>query len=196
MSSHVQLIVPGETACYACAPPLGSVVPASIKRNGVCAASNPTSTFKVTRILALKVRTFITLKGLPTTIALTAALMVQTTLKWLLDFGDVTMGCLYYNGLYDYFYEEEMKFNPDCPLAHNKKAATRTRRNQRKDDDEGANKVDKDNDEITMPEGISLVESGYSAQKHDSVFEENIRPSDLDELRAKLAAVSTSSNQQ
>ena len=46
MSGHIQHLIPGETACFACAPPL--VVAAegdehAIKREGVCAASLPTT---------------------------------------------------------------------------------------------------------------------------------------------------------
>lgn len=46
MSGHIQLLFPGETACFACAPPL--VIAAEgdeneIKREGVCAASLPTT---------------------------------------------------------------------------------------------------------------------------------------------------------
>lgn len=46
MSGHIQQLVPGELACFACAPPL--VVASegdenAIKREGVCAASLPTT---------------------------------------------------------------------------------------------------------------------------------------------------------
>jgi ubiquitin-like modifier-activating enzyme 5 len=46
MSGHIQQLIPGEVACFACAPPL--VVASegdenAIKREGVCAASLPTT---------------------------------------------------------------------------------------------------------------------------------------------------------
>ncbi|KAJ4850111.1 hypothetical protein Tsubulata_000582 [Turnera subulata] len=46
VSGHVQLLVPGETACFACAPPLvvaSGVDERTLKREGVCAASLPTT---------------------------------------------------------------------------------------------------------------------------------------------------------
>ena len=46
MSGHIQWVVPGETACFACAPPLvvaNSGDENAIKREGVCAASLPTT---------------------------------------------------------------------------------------------------------------------------------------------------------
>jgi ubiquitin-like modifier-activating enzyme 5 len=46
MSGHIQWVVPGETACFACAPPLvvaNSGDENTIKREGVCAASLPTT---------------------------------------------------------------------------------------------------------------------------------------------------------
>ena len=69
MSGHIQLILPGETACFACAPPL--VVASEgdeyeIKREGVCAAS------------------------LPTTMAIIAGFLSQNVLKFLLKFGEVS----------------------------------------------------------------------------------------------------------
>uniref|UniRef100_A0A453QPV8 Ubiquitin-like modifier-activating enzyme 5 n=1 Tax=Aegilops tauschii subsp. strangulata TaxID=200361 RepID=A0A453QPV8_AEGTS len=46
VSGHIQLLVPGETACFACAPPLvvaSGVDERTLKRDGVCAASLPTT---------------------------------------------------------------------------------------------------------------------------------------------------------
>ncbi|KAK9120095.1 hypothetical protein Scep_018188 [Stephania cephalantha] len=43
VSGHIQLLVPGETACFACAPPLVRVDERTLKREGVCAASLPTT---------------------------------------------------------------------------------------------------------------------------------------------------------
>jgi ubiquitin-like modifier-activating enzyme 5 len=45
VSGHIQIIIPGETACFACAKPLAVVEENEhkIKREGVCAASLPTT---------------------------------------------------------------------------------------------------------------------------------------------------------
>ncbi|KAF2302652.1 hypothetical protein GH714_000586 [Hevea brasiliensis] len=69
-SGHIQLLIPGETACFACAPPLGVV----------------------------------------------AGLLVQNTLKLLLQFGHVSL-YLGYNSLKDYFPTMEMRPNPQCSNA-------------------------------------------------------------------------------
>ncbi|KAJ0969200.1 hypothetical protein J5N97_022077 [Dioscorea zingiberensis] len=92
VSGHIQLLVPGETACFACAPPLvvaSGVDERTLKREGVCAAS------------------------LPTTMGVVAGLLVQNSLKYLLKFGQVSP-YLGYNSLKDYFPAMEMKPNPQC----------------------------------------------------------------------------------
>ena len=61
----------------------------TLKREGVCAAS------------------------LPTTMGITAGLLVQNTLKFLLDFGDVSH-YLGYSALKDFFPQYSMKPNPSC----------------------------------------------------------------------------------
>ncbi|XP_031372717.1 ubiquitin-like modifier-activating enzyme 5 [Punica granatum] len=92
VSGHIQLLIPGETACFACAPPLvvaSGVDERTLKREGVCAAS------------------------LPTTMGVVAGLLVQNTLKFLLKFGHVSP-YLGYNSLKDYFPTMEMRPNPQC----------------------------------------------------------------------------------
>ncbi|KAL0279184.1 UNVERIFIED_CONTAM: hypothetical protein PYX00_000794 [Menopon gallinae] len=91
VSGHIQLIKPGHTACFACAPPL--VVAAgdekTLKKEGVCAAS------------------------LPTTMAVVAGLLVQNALKYLLGFGTVSH-YVGYNALQDFFPQMQLKANPVC----------------------------------------------------------------------------------
>ncbi|KAM7483454.1 hypothetical protein LguiB_008037 [Lonicera macranthoides] len=92
VSGHIQLLIPGETACFACAPPLvvaSGIDERTLKREGVCAAS------------------------LPTTMGVVAGILVQNTLKYLLKFGNVSP-YLGYNALKDYFPTMEMKPNPQC----------------------------------------------------------------------------------
>lgn len=72
VSGHIQVVIPGETACFACVPPLvvaSGIDERTLKREGVCAAS------------------------LPTTMGIVAGLLVQNTLKCLLKFGQVPTCC-------------------------------------------------------------------------------------------------------
>ncbi|EGD77909.1 ThiF family protein [Salpingoeca rosetta] len=94
VSGHIQFISPGRTACFECAPPLvvaSEIDERTLKREGVCAAS------------------------LPTTMGITAGLLVQNALKYLLQFGKVS-DYLGYNALSDFFPQYTMKPNPDCSV--------------------------------------------------------------------------------
>lgn len=92
VSGHIQLIKPGETGCFACAPPLivaENIDEKTIKREGVCAAS------------------------LPTTMGIVAGLLVQNCLKYLLGFGEVS-DYLGYNAMVDFFPKMSLKPNALC----------------------------------------------------------------------------------
>ena len=102
VSGHVQLLVPGETACFACAPPLvvaSGVDERTLKREGVCAAS------------------------LPTTMGIVAGLVVQAALKRMLGFGSTARGSSFgrggtnflgYAALTDFFPTMALRPNPGC----------------------------------------------------------------------------------
>eukprot|EP00397_Hematodinium_sp_SG-2012_P056401 GEMP01069564.1.p1 GENE.GEMP01069564.1~~GEMP01069564.1.p1 ORF type:complete len:356 (+),score=77.90 GEMP01069564.1:103-1170(+) len=92
VSGHIQLMIPGKLACFECAPP--AVVASGgneldIKREGVCAAS------------------------LPTTMGITAGFLAQATLKFLLNFGEVA-NFLGYNAMTDYFPNYTVSPNEEC----------------------------------------------------------------------------------
>ena len=92
VSGHIQLIEPGFTACFECVPPLvvaSGIDEKTLKREGVCAAS------------------------LPTTMGMVAGFLVQNTLKYLLSFGHVS-AYLGYNAMKDYFPTMEIGANPGC----------------------------------------------------------------------------------
>lgn len=91
LSCHFQIIVPGETACFACVPPLAMAEnnEANIKREGVCAAS------------------------LPTTMGITAGFMAHTAMKVLLEFEDV-QAYLQYNARSETFSSNGLVPNPEC----------------------------------------------------------------------------------
>jgi len=92
VSGHIQLILPGRTACFECSPPLiveSGVSESTLKRAGVCAAS------------------------LPTTMSLVASILIQNVLKYTLGFGTVSY-YLGYNALADFFPQWAMRRNPVC----------------------------------------------------------------------------------
>ncbi|CAL8082917.1 unnamed protein product [Calicophoron daubneyi] len=92
VSCHIQLIYPGRTPCFECLPPLivaSGLDEKTLKREGVCAAS------------------------LPTTMGLVSSLLVQNTLKWLLQFGEVS-SYLGYGAAKDNFYRIDLRPNPHC----------------------------------------------------------------------------------
>ncbi|CAG9462447.1 unnamed protein product [Pedinophyceae sp. YPF-701] len=92
LSGHVQRVTPGRTACYECAPPLAvasGVDESTLRREGVCAAS------------------------LPTTMGLVAALLAQAALKTLLSFGQVS-DFVGYGAMKDHFSTMPVRPNPDC----------------------------------------------------------------------------------
>ena len=69
VSGHIQTLEPGRTACFECLPPLvvaSGIDEKTLKREGVCAAS------------------------LPTTMGMVAGMLVQNVLKYLLNFGQVS----------------------------------------------------------------------------------------------------------
>ena len=92
VSGHIQTMLPGRTACFQCVPPLiiaQGIDESTLKREGVCAAS------------------------LPTTMGMVAGLLVQNVLKYLLEFGQVSY-YLGYNALNNYFPVEIVRPNVEC----------------------------------------------------------------------------------
>lgn len=92
VSGHIQFLKPGELACFGCAPPLvvaENIDEKTLKREGVCAAS------------------------LPTTMGIVSGMLVQNTIKYLLEFGEVS-NYLGYNALIDFFPKMTLRPNPTC----------------------------------------------------------------------------------
>ncbi|KAK8794881.1 hypothetical protein WA588_003738, partial [Blastocystis sp. NMH] len=92
VSGHIQFMLPGRTACFQCLPPLAVAAgmdERTIKRNGVCTAS------------------------LPTTMSIIAGFLVHNVLKYLLHFGQIA----YYQGYLsqtNYFPSCVYYPNPEC----------------------------------------------------------------------------------
>eukprot|EP01129_Flabellula_baltica_P005473 TRINITY_DN1987_c0_g1_i1.p1 TRINITY_DN1987_c0_g1~~TRINITY_DN1987_c0_g1_i1.p1 ORF type:complete len:365 (-),score=69.79 TRINITY_DN1987_c0_g1_i1:32-1126(-) len=96
MNGHIQMILPGRTACFECAPPLIVARGGNekeLKREGVCAAS------------------------LPTTMSIVSSFLIQNALKYLLGFGELSY-YLGYNGMKNFFQNYEMKPNDSCSNPH------------------------------------------------------------------------------
>jgi ubiquitin-like modifier-activating enzyme 5 len=99
VSGHIQFLLPGRTACFECLPPLivaSGIDEKTLKREGVCAAS------------------------LPTTMGLVAAMLVQNVLKYLLEFGQISY-YLGYSAMKDFFPSDVMRPNPECSNFHCRK---------------------------------------------------------------------------
>ncbi|KAG2387960.1 hypothetical protein C9374_000810 [Naegleria lovaniensis] len=129
VSGHIQFMVPGLTACYECAPPL--VVASGVKqvkREGVCAAS------------------------LPTTMGITAGLLVQGVLKYLLRFGKISY-YLGYSAMNDYFPTMKVRPNPTCsnPMCVKRQEEVKKLKEQ------GALDLDLDQDEKEQVEETKVV---------------------------------------
>lgn len=106
VSGHIQFLKPGEFACFACCPPLvvaSNIDEKTLKRDGVCAAS------------------------LPTTMGIVAGFLVQNVLKYLLKFGEYSK-YLGYNAMEDFFPKMSLKPNKDCDDYHCRKQQKKIRR--------------------------------------------------------------------
>ncbi|OTF79972.1 ubiquitin-like protein modifier-activating enzyme 5-like protein [Euroglyphus maynei] len=157
VSGHIQYIEPGVTACFACAPPLivaSNIDERTLKKEGVCAAS------------------------LPTTMGIIAGLLVQNALKYLLKFGDVS-NYLGYNALNDFFPRMTMKPNPNCDDSY-----CCRRQNeyiiQQRNQPTLSTKTDDDNDESIIQHednewNISVVSESIVESDHNINVAEGIR---------------------
>lgn len=167
VSGHIQLIIPGKLACFSCAPPLvvaSEIDERTLKRDGVCAAS------------------------LPTTMGIVAGLLVQNTLKYLLSFGSMSE-YLGYSAMTDFFPSMTLRPNPSCsdPMCVSRQREAIERLTAETVDklhmnEEAGDMGDRHTEEI-HPEnewGISLVEEdvkrgGSSEQEGSSVLSKGVR---------------------
>uniref|UniRef100_A0A8B9P551 Ubiquitin-like modifier-activating enzyme 5 n=1 Tax=Apteryx owenii TaxID=8824 RepID=A0A8B9P551_APTOW len=190
VSGHIQLIIPGESACFACAPPLvvaANIDEKTLKREGVCAAS------------------------LPTTMGVVAGILVQNVLKYLLNFGTVSY-YLGYNAMQDFFPTMAMKPNPQCgdqncrkqQENYKKKEAVQSKQEVieqeeeivHEDNDWGIELVSEISEEELMaasgpvpdlPEGITVAYT-IPNKEENAVTDETVAESEesLEELMAKM----------
>ena len=170
MSGHIQLIIPGQTACFECASPLVMEMgedEGAIKREGVCAAS------------------------LPTTMGVIAGLLAQNALKYLLHFGVVTQ-LLNYNALKDFFPNEPLLPNPQCkdPKCLQRQGQLALNPGLRVDLDQGLHLQEegKDLENVENEWGIEIVqEGGDHTDGAKGAHEVEVHPTtDLDTLAAEM----------
>ncbi|KAK2075911.1 hypothetical protein QBZ16_001247 [Prototheca wickerhamii] len=154
VSGHIQTVLPGTTACFACVPPLvvaSGIDERTLKREGVCAAS------------------------LPTTMGIVAGLLVQNALKFLLEFGTVSR-YLGYASLHDFFPSMDIKPNPGCAneLCVRRQQEEAARQAQAGDAQAAAGDEDQ-TDEAPVHEenewGIEVVPEGASGTSAEEVSE-------------------------
>ncbi|CAN8066333.1 unnamed protein product [Agarophyton chilense] len=153
VSGHIQLIQPGKLACFSCAPPLvvaSDIDERSLKREGVCAAS------------------------LPTTMGMVAGMLVQNSLKYLLHFGNVS-NYLGYSAMKDYFPSMTLRPNPACTDSWCVRRQEEMREVEKKEEKEkGDEEPGEVEEEELHPEnewGISLVDDDTKEEepKHQNV---------------------------
>jgi ubiquitin-like modifier-activating enzyme 5 len=121
VSGHIQLLKPGELACFECAPPL--VVASGIDEKTLkCALTQaPRLIPGRTRKCAPRTRTHAHMRrregvcaaSLPTTMGIVAGFLVQNALKFLLQFGEVSE-YVGYIALKDHFPRMTLRPNPEC----------------------------------------------------------------------------------
>lgn len=182
VSGHIQFIVPGETACFACAPPLivaSNIDEKTLKRDGVCAAS------------------------LPTTMGIVAGFLVQNSLKHLLQFGNVS-NYLGYSALTDFFPTMTLRPNPNCEDSNcrlRQKEFTlkpkpeiaveaKEEKSLHEDNEWGISLIDESvtvTEQVTVAEGIQLAytlpNQGIVEECEEATADNDIS---LDDLRAQL----------
>lgn len=168
MSGHIQFIIPGETACFSCAPPLVVAEQGNekkIKREGVCTAS------------------------LPTTMGIIAGFLAQNFLKWALKFGEVSY-LLNYNAMVNYFTNECLMPNPACSDENCVKC-------QKEFQEKGISRkpvkieVKKEEKEEKKPEtndwGIKIVEECTTTEDVPKVKDMNSSNQSLDDLKKQFS---------
>ena len=169
MSGHIQFIIPGETACFSCAPPLVVAEEGNekkIKREGVCTAS------------------------LPTTMGIIAGFLAQNFLKWALDFGNVSY-LLNYNALLNYFSDEILIPNPQCndencvKCQNIFKETGISRKNKVKKKDEGLKEDKKEKESNDW--GIKIVEECEESTQVKTVADTQENNMSLEELKKQFS---------
>lgn len=173
VSGHIQTMIPGRYACFECAPP--AVVASGgdekdIKREGVCAAS------------------------LPTTMGIIAGFLAQATLKYLLNFGTVS-NFLGYDALGDFFPTYAMAPNPDCGSYHCRRRQQEWRDKPKKETEETAATAESGPAELHPDNewGITLEDDGEiptaETQKQETV---DTKGASVKDLMASLRSLSSS----
>lgn len=153
MHGHIQFMVPGRTACYECSPPFAvasGTDESSILKEGVCAAS------------------------LSTTTGLIAGFLAHNTLKFLLEFGELTY-YQNYNSMKNFMSSMTLAPNPSC------KDEWCVKRQSKPGHVWYVNRVDRALDKAVAPNpefdnewGISIVNKGEADQQSSTQCARNV----------------------
>ena len=167
MSGHIQFIIPGETACFSCAPPLVVAEEGNekkIKREGVCTAS------------------------LPTTMGIIAGFLAQNFLKWALNFGEVSY-LLNYNALSNFFTDTTLSPNPSCSDENCIKCQEEFKKNgkSRKPCKKIVEKKEEDEKKFENNWGIKIVEECEESTQVKTVAETKENDMSLEELKKQFS---------
>ena len=171
MSGHIQFIIPGETACFSCAPPLVVAEEGNekkIKREGVCTAS------------------------LPTTMGIIAGFLAQNFLKWALNFGQVSY-LLNYNALSNFFTDTELSPNPSCSDENCIKCQEEFKKNKisRKPVKKEQEEKKENENKFENTWGIKIVDESEQSAQPVEVKDVKSNNMSLDDLKNQFKMLST-----
>ena len=171
MSGHIQFIIPGETACFSCAPPLVVAEEGNekkIKREGVCTAS------------------------LPTTMGIIAGFLAQNFLKWALNFGQVSY-LLNYNALSNFFTDTELSPNPSCSDENCIKCQEEFKKNKisRKPIKKEQEEKKENENKFENTWGIKIVDESEQSAQPVEVKDVKSNNMSLDDLKNQFKMLST-----
>eukprot|EP00761_Pharyngomonas_kirbyi_P013681 gb/GECH01013710.1/.p1 GENE.gb/GECH01013710.1/~~gb/GECH01013710.1/.p1 ORF type:complete len:371 (+),score=76.38 gb/GECH01013710.1/:1-1113(+) len=174
LNGHIHTVIPGSTPCYECMPPFAvhEGTEHKIRRDGVCAAS------------------------LPTTMGIIAGMLAHNALKHLLQFGHVSK-YITYSSANDHFQHIPMLPNNDCPNydCRSYQQSIRLNEDRRHKQDSLSNQRPDADEDITHPENewdIQVVneEPEENEENNEHVNVEDVKQDEsLEDLKQQLQSI-------